>query len=173
MTSQTFRPTQTNRQLNDLETVENSKGFVFSTLDDKTKRRTGTRALTIIDRTLRIALWQQARKIHRLDLWMRQEKLCHCFRIISCLVHAQRHCFERARHHPTRIGIKLTSKPSAQISQRRKCGVTTGHGPSHQIAMASNIFGQRINIDIRPMFQWILKDRTQQRIVHRQQRLLS
>src|SRR5262245_30051749 len=113
MAGEAFRAAEAYRELDHLQAVEHAKRFRLPALHDEAERRARAGALLVIDRALRITLRQERRKIHPLYLRMRLQELGDGTRVVRGLVHAQRHRFERARHHPAGVRIELTAEPSA------------------------------------------------------------
>ncbi len=87
--------------------------------------------------------------------------------------HAQRQRLERARDHPGRMRIELGSDRAAQQLDRAHMLLAAKRGAGDEVAMAADIFGQRVDDDVGAVLERLLEDRPEQRVVADDGRAMS
>ncbi len=150
LSDQRFRATKTDRQLEQLQPVDHTERQRPIIIDEHRKGRTGAGALPIIDRAFCRAD-RMVRVQHLAGQNVLRGQLCRHFRAtFRRPLHPQGQGFHRPRQHPTGMRVKLKAKGAAALPDRLDQIGPACHTARYQIAMAPDIFRQRIDTDIDP-----------------------
>ena len=85
------------------------------------------------------------------DLLMLAEIVADLGRILARALHAQFHGLQGPQQHPGRVGIADAAHRVAQAAHRIHPLLSAGDRACHEVRMAADIFGQRIDHDVRAM----------------------
>src|SRR5579863_3333730 len=100
-------PAQADRELENLERVQQTECRLESALDVDRKRRAGARALCVVDLAGPAVRRQQAQRMDLANTRMLAQEARYRGRVAARRGHAQRHGLERTAEHPARMRIEL------------------------------------------------------------------
>ena len=98
---------------------------------------------------------------------MTLEEGADLLRVLARALHAQFDRFQTAQQHPCGIRIGDAAHRVAQRAHRIQPFLRAGNAARDKVRMAANVFGQRIDDDVRPVLQRSLPQRPEKRVVDR------
>src|ERR1700723_4272681 len=152
MRNQRFGATQAYRQFHHLKMVEQRERLLLTALDVESESRAGRGTLPVEHRLPWIGLLEEAKIVPSRYFGVSRQVFGDETGVVVRASHADLERFKRAHQHPTRVRIELRADGAAPAHHLLHEAGVAADAASNEIAMATNIFGQRAQRDVCAAF---------------------
>ena len=159
-----LRSAEADCQLGDFQRVEETETFRFAAPDEDREGAACAEAVAIVN-VLLPRILDHAEIAQPFDFGMAFEESADFCRILARALHPQFHRFQRAQQHPGGVRIGNAAHRVAQGANGVEPFLRAGNAARNQIRMAADIFGERIDHQIRAMLQRALPQRPEEGVV--------
>src|SRR4051812_34908811 len=133
-----LRTAEANREVGNLERVEEGECLLFTALEVEREGRSGAGAVALEDIRLARSLLEETEVSDLLDLRVALQEIAHLGRILAGTVHAHFERLKAAQEHPRGIGVADRADRIAEAPDLVDQALLTAHCAGDEVTVAAD-----------------------------------